>query len=637
MTDIPQEDTFVVLEYLLSTDNVLNITGLPFIKTVSGQVAALFASKSNPSKTYTMLDRAEFDVFGSCDDNSIIVLKEFPSPVAKSLQSHGPKFINVENLGSKQIVQYLTLYPNRLGLDLSLVRTDPRAVKWLSIFWLWMSTYSDRADLYPKIKHLYLLPSTQGLKTAETALFKSRGEHPINVEHLASVDIAFLDADVTSAAQTVIASYGLLKSIKDIHTLLDSLPSDTSHLSLNKDAPPTILRFISTHAPAACASRNSLFNEEQIQRLKGLPIYPVFVSSDTIIRTSIPDKCSIRAISKPTFLPVIEGIVFVEAQLLTFPLLGYLEPNNSEPLSDAPFLDLVFTHFIAQTDSLQASVLQHLVRRRHSLPPSLIDRLVNITFVVSIDGLKRKPGEVIDPLSPIACLYEGDSARQVRTANNSEQSIVGSLRSMQLMQHSLTTPMVQERIEFISTNHSCAASIDLSRSLLAVIRSTHFDCSRLQMVSGQKWLPTNKGLCVPEECRDGVQNQQNLFDEVLAVLEHGIQIPLSLRTAFGWDKPIEIKTIIEQFNRVLNKSGDIHEKVVDIIKELSGRDCDSSNLVTLRSVTAERKWVPTANGQLARTIDAVFSCPIVEAGFEQILPINPNARKFLLVMGCSET
>ena len=641
LTNIPQEDTFVVLDYLLSTDNVLNIADLPFIKTVNGRMAALTALTSHHSKTYTMLDRGEFSVFGSCDDDSIIALKDLPSHVAKTLQSRGPKFINVENLGSERIVDYLTLYHNRLGLGLSCLKTDHRVVQWLSIFWVWMSTYSDRTELYRKIKHLSLLPTTQGLKTVETILFKSRGEHPVNIEHLSSLGVVFLDDGVTETAHAVIASYGRLKFInQDIHALIDSLPSNLSSLSLDKGA-PQILRFFSARVSAACASQDS-FNEEQIRRLKKLPIYPVLVSSDTtsptLNWTFIPEGYSIRTIYKLNFLPVVENIVFVEAQYLTSPLLGCLQPDNPYPLSEIEFLALTIEHFSAQSASLQAVVLQYLVQRQRQLPPILLNSLVEIAFVVSIDGLKRKPGEVVDPTSQIACLFEGDSARQVETANGPQRAIVASLRSLRLMQQALTILMTEERIRFIAANHSSPTSINLSRSLLAVIQSTHFDCSSLSLVLGQKWIPTNRGLCMPEECRDGERNRRELFDEVLGVLEPGIQIPHSLRTTFRWDRPIEIATIIQQFDRVLNKiqAEDTHEKVVDIIKELSGRDYSDSDLAALRSITAERKWVPTSSGHLARTIDAVFSLPIAEAGFEQILFISSKAHKFLLDLGCSE-
>ena len=640
--DIPQEDIFIVLEYLLSTDNVLNIVGLPFIKTISGCKAVLTALNSQPSQTYTMLNRGESSVFGSCDD-SIIALKDLPSRVAKILQSCGPKFINVENLGSERIVEYLKLYLNRLGLGVSCIKTDHRVVQWLSIFWVWMSTYSDRTGLYLKIKHLLLLPTTQGLKTAETTLFKSRGEHPVYIEHLSSLGVVFLDSGVTETAQAVIASYGLLKSIKqDLHDLLDSLPLNPSSLSLGKGTPSHILGFISAQAPAACASQP--FNESQIQRLKILPIYPVLVSSSTTSLThswtSIPEGYSIRTVSRPNFLPLVENFVFVEAQFLTSPLLGYLQPDKPYPLSEVEFLALTLEHFTAQSTTLQAVVLQNLVHRQRQLPPSLFNSLVEIAFVVSIDGLKRKPGEVVDPDSQIACLFEGDSARQVQRANRAEQAIVGSLHSLHLMQHSLTIPVIEERIRFISANHSSPTSINLSRSLLSVIQSTHFDCSGLSLVSEQKWIPSNRGLCPPEECRDGERNCRDLFDEVLGVLEQGIQIPYSLRTAFGWDRPIEFATLIKQFDRVLNKIqvqvDGMHEKVVDIIKEMSGRDYTDSDLVTLRSITAERKWVPTSRGQLARTIDAVFTLPIAETGFEQILFISMKAHKFLLGLGCSE-
>jgi hypothetical protein len=157
------------------------------------------------------------------------------------------------------------------------------------------------------------------------------------------------------------------------------------------------------------------------------------------------------------------------------------------------------------------------------------------------------------------------------------------------------------------------------------------------LVPGQKWLPTERGLCVPEECRDGERNSRNLFDEVLGVLEPGIQIPHSLRTVFKWDRPIETTTIIKQLDQVLNKNqiDETYVKVFDIIKELSGRDCGDSDLVTLRSITAERKWVPTSKGQLARTVEAVFS-PYSEAGFEQVLFVSAKAHKFLFDLGCSE-
>ena len=599
-------------------------------------MAVLTALGSQPPKTYTLLDRGEFSVFGSCDDDSIIALKDLSPHVATSLQSRGPKSINVENLGSERIVEYLTLYPTGPVLE------RVQIVKWLSIFWVWMSTYSDRKDLYSKIKHLFILPTSNGLNTAENVLFKSRGEHPVNIQHLSSLGIVFLDAGVSEAAQTVIASHGLLKIInQDIHTLLDSLPSDPSTLSLEKNTPSFILKFISVRASAACASHGP-FNEEQIHRLKKLPIYPVFVSSENTSSpiynwTSIPDGYSIRTIFKPGFLPMIEKIVFVDAQLLTSSLLGYLQPDHTHPLSDVQFLTLTFEHFTAQSTSLQAVVLQHLVQRQRQLPPSLLSSLVEIAFVVSNDGLKRKPGEVVDPASPIACLFEGDSARQVRTVNGSEQAIVKSLQSMRLMQHTLTISMIEDRIAFISANHSSPTLINLSRSLLRVIQSTHFDCSGLSLVPGQKWLPTDRGLCVPEECRDGERNRRNLFDEVLGVLEKGIQIPHSLRSVFNWDRPIEIAIIIKQLDQVLNKiqADDTYEKVVEIIKELSGRDCSDSDLVTLRSITAERKWVPTSRGQLARTVEAVFS-PNAEAGFEQVLYISTKARKFLYDLGCSE-
>lgn len=584
-----------------------------------------------------MMNEVEYGIFGACD-NEAIRLQSLPFKAAETLRLEGPKLLNVEKLSIARIVEYLTIYPNKLGLDLSLVRIDQRAIKWLSAFWFWMDTYEQKEDLFSKIRHLYLLPSTQGLRKAETPLFKSLGEHPNSVQHLSSIAIPFLDADLSSLAQNVIESHELLRKISNIHALLDSLPPSTGGQSLSQIACTTILRHVTMHAPGS-TMQNGLFTTEQIRRLKSMPIFPMATfpsnSSGLVVKwTQIPESLSLRSIENPPFLPIVPGVGFIQLTPATLAILEYIEPSTSKRLADHAVLSLTVDNFTSQPDYVQAAALGYLVQHRSYIAPVILDKLRGMQFVAVMDGSMKKPTDVVDPTSKLVALYEDTPSRLARTITTTEQKIIRLLRALGMLQQTLTTPIAQERVNFISQTSSPKA-IDISRSLLSLVVSSRFDCSGLECTSTQRWLPTNKGLCGYRECRDATITRPNLFDQVLATMDP-FNIPSSLIHVLGWNEPLSREVLIKQLDRVLGNEGDIFSKVRDIIGELSARSCNPTDIAELKKVTSGRKWVLTTDHRLAETRNAVFLAPIPESGFLQVLSLDKKMRVFLEQMGCED-
>ena len=626
----------MILGYLLSNRNVLNLVGLPVTPVVSGSFVALRPATSDT--VHALLNRAEYDTFGACDDNSI-ALHLLPPHISDVLRINGPGLVNVELLAIPRIVEYLTHYPNQFGLDLSLVRTDPKAVEWLSRFWVWFSTYSNRDFLFSKIQTLFLLPSTHGLRRATKALFKSRGEHPFTIQHLSALEIPFLHPNLSEQAQMVLSIHGLLKYVSDVHALLDSIPSAPSNTApLAKETCIAILKHISSHARIS----RTPFSPEQLLRLRSLPIYPIADFSNTTEALSvtwarIPDGLSPRSISVPTFLPQIDGLIFVQLTTIAPDILNYIDPSNPGQLSDVLLLRLTVDNFIAQPDYVQAAALNYIVRYRQHIAPATMHALQEKEFVLLKDGSRKRPGDVIDPASDLAPLYVDNQAYEPQLSTPSEKAIIGALQSLGLLNRTLKVAAVQERITYISSLSSSSRSEALARVLLSLICSTHLDYSQLNISPTQRWLPTNQGLRGAGECREATL-PLHLFDKVLAVLTP-CNIPSGLTKVLGWDQPLAADVLMKQLGRVLEGPSSDDERfsiVLDIIKELASRNVNDIELVTLQEITLGKKWVPTNNRNLAEATSVVFSSPVAESGFLQSYPFDQKVKELLRRIGCTD-
>ncbi|KAF8178073.1 hypothetical protein BJ912DRAFT_1033332 [Pholiota molesta] len=627
-----------ILTYLLSTKDVRNVIGLPLIRLPNKQKATLWTA--GDTTLFILLTRAEFDVFGACDDNAI-PLHSLPASVAETLRTYGPGMLNVENLAVPRIIEYLTVYPNRLGLDLSRTQTDPVARKWLSAFWIWQNTYPLKAELYANIRQLFLLPSSRGLRKADSPLFRSRGEHPVTVQHFASLGVPFLDPELSEPAQNILMQYGLSNSITDIHALLDSLPSSFDDLNLSGDACKAILGHIAHHISGSGSLRGPL-GDQRTQRLRSLPIFPVaqYPKGAQILSTvwaALPSTCTVRNVQTPTFLPSIPDIIFLQLSSTTPPfIMNSIESAHPKHLSDVELLSLTVDHFVEQPDHVHAAALKYMAQNWRYIPPRITEALQRTSFVAVQAGSRKEPIEVVDPKSPIAPLYADNLERRIRNSTPSDDSIIRSMRSLKLMQDVLTVDIVRETIAAIASTSSSRKSLDLSKYLLSLMAKTSLNYAQLDLSPRQQWLPTDQGLRGFEECRDATTLSRHLFDKVLAVVDPTLTIPTSLKSALGWDRPLPIQILFSQLACTLDSPGDAFPVVFEIIKEIGSRTSTDEELIPLHDITRGRKWVPTIDRKLSETANAVFSQPLTESGFSQICHTDQPTRKFLRRMGCAD-
>lgn len=622
-----------VLNYLLSMKNVINVCGLPLIPVANGRKVSLTPVGKN-THMYTLLTRDEFNIFASCDDYSI-PLHLLPQNIHDILLELGPQYLNVRPLEVPRIVEYLSHKPNLVNLYLSEVKMDPNAVRWLSDFWVWFDNYKHKKTLLPELRNLFLLPSTNGLKKVESALFKMRKEHPIYTQSYLSLGVPFFAAELSDAAHRVLESYHFVKRISDIPFLLDALPLTTT------TTPPTPLECENILKHLGSNLDNTIC-QERIQRVKRLPIFPILSYSASngpspSVNTNwaaIPDGFSIRSVRRPTFVPSVIGILFVALDNITPAIIKVLEPNHSRALSEDDLVEYAVNDMSTQSEQLQVAVLEYIIRNRTRIPPFIVELLRTKAFVLAEDGRYCTPCDIVDPDSPIASLYPGSDGYPARNTVFQKQ-IVQLLKAIGFMKVILTPEIVRERIAFISSRISSDSSMDLARNLLTLLGTSSMDFTRIQIDLQVKWLPTNHGLCAAHECRHAALSSPALFDKVLAVLE-SFSVPHSLQVALGWDKVIPFKVLLEQLDSVLASEKN-YDTVVEIIKELGQRQCTDQEIALLEKVTRGRSWVPTTDRTLVDTKTGVFkySPTMLNSGFSQV-KLDLKSEIFLRRMGCSD-
>ncbi|KAF9035263.1 hypothetical protein BJ165DRAFT_1511055 [Panaeolus papilionaceus] len=644
----PVDTIRVILDYLLSTSNCLNLVGLPIIPTSAGSGKRLSLEPAGVSgETHTLLDSTQARIFGGCDDDSISV-SSLPSRAGGILLEKGPGVLNVQKLSNDRIVQYLQRQLTKMGPNVANTIPSRENLNWISSFWEWFGIWVERVALRQMIEDagLTLMPCTQGLKPLANPVFKAKGMQPLPVRHLSTIGIAFVHSDVSARAHDQLASLDLLKQISNVHDLLDALPPAESITQPAPEICNGILKHISVYATPSCNSHGP-FSLTQLEKLKGLPIYPVLAESlggaGTVTRTfrPLPTGASVRPVRRPPFLPTVSDVVFVELDLLG-PLLNFVA-TNSDRLDDNGILSLSVEHFLEQKPEFQATVLEYITKRQGTIPPQIRERLADKAFVTCEGGSLAKPSDVIDPESPIACLFIDDLSMQPKLGTEPQRSIVESLRKLKFLKSALTPELIADRATHISRHHSSTDALTMADNLLKALCSIpYIDLSSMpKEILDMRWLPTSNGLQSPNTTRDDRADiPRRLFDRVLSVLAPEFDLKPYLRHYFGWDQPLPFTTLVQQFEFVLASTdpelngADIFETVSDLLEELSERP-ESFDTGTLEDVLDGARWVPTTDGTLVSIHDAVFNVPSTESGFRQI-SVRPIIKDLLIHLGCMD-
>ncbi|KAJ7186780.1 hypothetical protein C8R46DRAFT_279690 [Mycena filopes] len=657
-------DRTALLKFLLINNQLENVVGLPLVPLVNaGFLAPIRCGNGVP--THTMMDQAECEIFKTLE-NSAVSLPAIPDHLRELFRAQGPSTLNVANLSPERVSTYLNSSP--LGFDLSdrhEGKIDDAVVVWLSAFWSWLGTWPARDSLLPHIRMLCVVPTNASLESPEFGVFSELGAEPPLVNVFRALGLQFLHPAFSADARKGLTYYPLvLKGLGDIHLVLDRIKfgqdlrlDKVDEYSLSKHVLDCVFQ----------SSQQRPLDENQRRKLRSLPIFPLLSPSEvttteksprvlsafklpSLHRKSksvalpklghIPDDVTVLGIpsGNTVLLPDVKSVVYLDGAHVDLALLPQLTPSNNTPLSGIDILALAVEHFALQSKGLRISFLDHMVRNRDSLPPSLLKSLQKAVFIPVVDGTLQSPERCIDPTkSDLVAIYSENKDR-IPTMVGEDLLVLRHLRSLGLLPATITLDIIAERIQYISSRSALAESRLLAVQLLNMIHSSGLECASLEIPAEAKWLPTARGLVGRGECFD-VGKHPELFDEVLPVLDRNVRLSPSLCLALGWDQPIAMAILQEQMRGVLRSGLASTLKLDYLIKEFASRTLSDTDISELTGITLDRPWIPIASGRLAPTSHAVFSSTFGLAGFYQIpfgLVDQAPVRDFLMRMGCTE-
>ncbi|KAL0062525.1 hypothetical protein AAF712_010564 [Marasmius tenuissimus] len=630
LTHLTSPDKDILLEYLVSDQQLQNIIDLPIVRLPQDRFVALgrrsFSFSSVPSSKHTLLSKAHFDIFGSLDDQAI-ALHLLPERASSLLESRGPSELDVRLLDNTRVVSYLRSH-----------LSPPTA--WVLQFWTWfMTSWGSQDALFSSINSFNLVPCTDGrMRPLSELVFISPSDRVLE-RGLQKLGISFLSVDFPSSAREFLIRKSCVKRLDATGALLERV--DT-RAQLDAGESKSLLNHILSQPGSygGLATRHRTI-------LRQLPLFPLLTpSSDgrSIDRQTgrlpvgrdVQGIVDVGAVVNNLLLPPVSNVSFIDVSSMGDSVLSLVEPGRRS-LSIQDLLRLSLRNFQSQPERFHCSLVKYIAANRYSIPSSITDSLGDIPFLRTRTGNLRRPKEVIDPSSRVAGLYAGYSEEWLPT---NENSLTQDLLQLGLLQKKLSTYIIDERITYISSSSTPSSlSGRLARLLLDQIQYEHYDCSGIKVVSQRRWLPTENGLRSHEECLDpGMYSLgRALFDEVLDVVP---SVPVRLRSRLGWTSTVPLPILFDQFKRVVDKQD--AAKLSVVVKELSSRQLSAQNFESLKSIVGDRPWISGDKLKLVPTSRAVFSTESVTGqsipGFHELkFSLDQHRRQFYLSMGCCET
>ncbi|KAJ7280333.1 hypothetical protein C8J57DRAFT_1175059 [Mycena rebaudengoi] len=657
-------DRGALLQYLLRDSQLENIIGLPLLTLVNGKFTAPTKSGTG-GHVHTMMDRVECGVFERFDDTAVALLS-IPAHLRDLFRNLGPVVLNIALLSPEKVTSYLKSAP--LGFDLSQHhegKLNDEIVKWLTQFWAWLGTWAAREQLFLQIQSMCTVPTHNSLESLDYGVFSELGVDQPLISIFRRLGLSFLHPGFSSEARKALTHYPkVLKDLTDIHLVLDRFKFGQDVRLENFEA-HALSRHV-LNCVLELGQRRPL-DETQRRRLRSLPIFPLIAPSVTVVAEKSPkalssfklpslhrksksvsvapnlsyiaEDATVLGVPSGTSvpLPVVTGVVYLDGSNIDLGILPQLVPSNDVPLSTLDILALAIEHFFVQSRSIQSAFLEHMVRNRDSLPPTIMKSLKKVAFIPVLDGSFCSAEYIIDPKSDLMGIF-AESRDRIPTTFPEDILVHRHLRSLGLFSKGLTVGIVEERIRFISSKAASPEARTLAIQLLTMMYSSGLDCASVTITPEAKWLPTSSGLAGRGECFDVTQKPE-LFDEVFPLLDRDIMLSPSLRAALGWDHPIPMAVLQDQLRAVLRSGRALTAKLNCLIEEFSARELTDADVAELTNITFGRGWIPVASGRLAKTSHAVLSSAFGLPGFSRIpftLSEQPPVRSFLLRMGCTE-
>lgn len=633
---LSQNQRRVLCEYFLSEKDLSSIHDLPLFPALDGSYISL-DKRDATSRRYIALTTDEVDVFRASAGDAIS-LDELPHGVAALLRERGTTQANIDLLSPQTAVAYLSSEPSPLS--------DQRLAK----FWTWLEKWQQRDQVMALLKSntvLHLVPTSKGPQLVSSPAFPTPGDSLFE-----KLGLAFVSSILSSTVVQFLNNHGVVKNINDMDHFLEAV-NVAALQTLGDDEAKSVFGHIST-----CYRSLSIDN---LAKLKLLPVFPVLVPFANLLAPGLasntdaksPVKCntsvkwrnivglSVKGISPMSLIPLTDSVNFLDKSSFSNPSCSLLQALQLPLLNDEDILLIALGQFSSQPKSLRAPFISY-IRQNHRWTSSVTSVLRRTQFIHSSDGTLRSPIEVIDPNSKLKSLFlPASSGSLIPTMEDGyDREIINDLRDLEMMKASLSLDIVQERIWYISANHTSPEALVVAQSLLLLMNDPSLICASFPIDRSLRWLPTEIGLVSLEECIDCGRRDADLFDEVLTTLDKSFIITPSFRALLSWDKPLPFDVLTKQLESVLGQPNPDtqYRKINEIIRELATRQLGDADVKAIHVATAGRPWIPTKSGTLALPPRAVFTGALDSSCFYEICfsKAQKQIYMFLVKMGCNE-
>jgi len=615
---LSQNQRKILSGYFLSDKDFSSVYGLPLFPTLNGSRISL--DTHTTTRRYIALTTEQVDMFRASVGDAVS-LDQLQPAVAALVREKGTTHANLDLLSPPSVVAYLSSEP------------QPLSNERLANVWSWLEKWEHRDPAMVLLKSnttLRLIPTSKGPQLVSSPVFRGP-----NLPSFEKLGLAFVSSMLPSSAVQFLNNHGVFKDTNDLNDFLDAI--DLTRLQpLSDNEASSMLDHIST-----CYRSLS---SENLTKLKQLPIFPVsqsLVGRNVSVKWCAINSLNVTGISPMSLVPLIDEIDFLDLSCISNPSCPLWKALKLPVVKDKNVVLLALGHFSSQPKHIQAFFVSY-IRQNHRSTNSIVSVLRKTQFIYSLAGTLQSPMEVIDPKSRLKSLFPtASSSRFIPIVEDDyDREILDGLRNLGMVKTSLSSDIVQERISYISANHTSADALIVARSLLPLINNPTFVCGDLSIDCSLRWLPTRVGLVCSNECIDSGRRDADLFDEVLNTLDDTISITHSFRALLRWDKPIPLDVLLMQLDRVLQRpsSDTQYRKVREIVKELASRQLRDADVNALRRIIADRPWVPTESNTLVSPSRAVFanypsSSYFHEIGFSRA---ERQVLSFLLKMGCHE-
>ncbi|KAH8806800.1 hypothetical protein DL96DRAFT_1686030 [Flagelloscypha sp. PMI_526] len=626
------ESKMAILEFLVAEPggNFDFIRGLPLLPTVSDTFVSLQASFP-----LILAGQTESELFSRVAPN-MIAKWHLPPLVKTSVEGRLPP--GIAKITARDLTGFLsTLLTNTSEIEV-LESNLSVPLTWFPVFWEWACTMKILA--HSEVLSLPMLPvSGKKVRRLGAGVLSRRALAFDMVVGLENVGVPFISAssnvkeDWLSTLPT-----SIFKASSDLGFVLDNLKP----LPLPENGLAILRGYICSHA----ARRGALPNRE-LQILRNLPIFPSFApGSGNACFTSIQGT-AVFLNHVPLALPEVKNITFVDVSAnqpfrdlaLHMDVAAFHRAKSEIQLLEwsVPYLD-------SQSESTIDRLLRRIITRSLDLSPTILQQLRQLSVFPTRGQLRQPSNRLIDPFSPIAPLFKGENERIL---SSNFDGLIGPMRSSSLIQSSLTTIILTERITTFSTTTEPSLVSKKSLDLLRLLDASWDERFRPFLGTNTTWISAGGGLYPSSQCRPILEDDL-LYDLTLPRVPLRIESQ-SLRDAMGWNLPPTSMVILEQFRRTIGqlslrdpKNG---HRVKGILTELSERhSLSQEHILEMKSLVADIPWIPldvdscryVSNRNAILTPDH----PLNLVGSFRVLPefftSQPRIRELLVSLGCSD-